>query len=506
MRHLYKFLVAGSVLVLGVMLLATIYFTLFDLQWIAFLTGVLFAAVAAMTTQTVKAQWLVLRRTRQLERTKALLAKESAHRERSDKGLETMEARFRSVGDALSAMILFIDRDERCRYHNRKFRDWSGRSIDMIDGLPLRAVTSDEIYRDIKAHSAGALAGKEIHYAAAWARPDGGRENLTITLLPYPPGKEQTSGYYVLIERAAGAVTEPAVQRDDTAGKTAIVPHESGETVYLDSMAEQFSGSDPRAQLMRALREDEFILFAQKIDPVAPEANGPRCLEILLRLQEEERQMLPPGGFFPAAEHYGLMGEIDRWVVRNLLKWCADRRLGDRNWRMPLYCVNLSSAGLCDPGFPHYVQNELARYDIPGSSLCFEIAELDVINHGRNVQALMAILKPLGCRFTADGFGSVRVSFAPFKDLSFDFLKIDGVIIQNILRERSDLAKTRAIVLACRKIGIRTIAEFVESEDMLTKLREIGVDYVQGFGIGKPGPLAQLSQPAVRLRSLHAAR
>ena len=492
MSYLYKFLVAGSVLVLGAMLLATIYFTLFDLQWIAFLTGILFAAVAAMATQTAKAQWLVVRRTRQLERTKTLLTKESAQRERSDKGLETMEARFRSVGDALSAMLLFIDRDERCRYHNSAFRHWCGRTFDAIDGSPLHAVVSDEVYQDLKAHSADALAGKEIHYAAAWARPDGGRENLNITLLPYPLGMEKPSGFYALIERTTGTFAAPEAKHDDAFGKAAAA-QESGETVYLDSMAEQFSGSDPRTQLMRALREDEFILYAQTIEPVVPEADSPRCLEILLRLQEEERQMLPPGGFFPAAEHYGLMGEIDRWVVRNLLKWCADRRLGDRNWRMPLYCVNLSSAGLSDSGFPRYVQNELDRYDIPGNSLCFEIAEPDVINYRGDVQAVMAMLKPLGCRFTADAFGSVRVSFAPFNDLRFDFVKIDGVIIQNILREPSDLAKTRAIVLACRKIGVRTIAEFVESEEMLATLRGIGVDYVQGFGIGKPAPLAQLS-------------
>ena len=493
MHYFYKFAVAGSVLVLGVMLLATIYFTLFDLQWITFLTGVLFAAVAAMATQTARTQWLVVRRGRELERIRALLAKESARRERSDKGLEVMTARFRSVGDALSAMILLIDRDERCRYHNRAFQHWCGRSFEMIDGLPLPAVVSDEVYQDLKSHSTDALAGKEIRYAATWASLDGGRDNLNVALLPYPPGIEKPSGFYALIERTAGTLAAPVAKHDDTISNTAAVPRESGETVYLDSMAEQFSGIDPRAQLLQALQKDEFILFAQKIDPVVPGANDPRCLEMLLRLQEEEQQMLPPGGFFPVAEHYGLMGNIDRWVVRNVLKSCTEKQRGDPQWRIPLYCVNLSSTGICDPEFPHHVQNELARTGIPGNSLCFEIAELDVINHRGNVQALMAMLKPLGCRFTADSFGSVRVSFAPFNDLRFDFVKIDCIIIANILREQSDLAKTRAIVLACQTIGVRTIAEFVESQDMLDTLREIGVDYVQGFGIGKPAPLAQLS-------------
>jgi EAL domain-containing protein (putative c-di-GMP-specific phosphodiesterase class I) len=242
---------------------------------------------------------------------------------------------------------------------------------------------------------------------------------------------------------------------------------------------------------VQALQKDQFILFAQEIQPLAPNAGDGRCLEVLLRLQEEEQHMLPPGGFFPVAERYNLMGEIDRWVVRNLLNGCAARQRADNAWRMPLYCVNLSSVSLCDPGFPRYVQSELERCDIPGGGLCFEITELDLIRHHREVGAVISMLRPLGCRFTVDGFGGIKVSFAPFRDLKFDFLKIDGVIIQNILRERSDLAKTKAIVLACRKIGVRTIAALVESDDTIAKLREIGIDYAQGFGISRPAPLAQ---------------
>jgi len=502
---LSRYLGAALALALGAMLLATIYFTLFDLQWLAFLAGVLFAAVAALTSQTAQAQWLVARRTRQLERSKEALARESARRERSLEELDIAEARFRLISDALPVMILFVDRDERCRYNNSAFQKWCGRSSDRIDGVPLREVAGDVVYQDLQPHSDDVLSGREIRYDTAWPRQGGGNEHLSVTLLPYPPGIERTTGFYALITRAAGASAEPAMQQDDPVGNVVIVSQEGGETVYLESMTEQLVGDgDPRARLVQALQEDQFILFAQIIEPLLPDVNRGRCLEVLLRLQEEEQHMLPPGGFFPVAERYNLMGEIDRWVVRNLLKWCAARLRDDRAWRMPLLCVNLSSAALCDPGFPHYVQGELDRCAISGSSLCFEIAEPDLIRHHRDVQALMTMLRPLGCRFTVDGFGGVKVSFAPFKDLRFDFLKIDGLIIQNILDERSELAKTRAIALACRKIGVRTIAEFVETEETIDKLREIGVDYVQGFGIGKPGPIAQVAQepaPALRIAS-----
>jgi EAL domain-containing protein (putative c-di-GMP-specific phosphodiesterase class I) len=210
---------------------------------------------------------------------------------------------------------------------------------------------------------------------------------------------------------------------------------------------------------------------------------------VLLRLQEEEQNMLPPGGFFPIAERYNLMEEIDRWVVRNVLRWSAVRQRDDPAWRAPLYCVNLCGQTLCSAEFPRYVAAELDRYKVPADTLCFEIAEPDLLDHYRAVHTFMRELKPLGCLFTADAFGSVKVTFAPFRNLQFDFVKIDGTIIQNIVRERSDFAKARAIALACRRLGIRTIAEFVESDDTLAGLREIGIDYAQGFGIGKPGPI-----------------
>jgi PAS domain S-box-containing protein len=489
MRYLKKFLAAALIMLLAIMLLATIYFTLFDLQWIAFLAGVLFAAVAALTTQTAKAQWLVARRTRQLERLKSQLAVESARRAHAAAELEVAEARFRLIGNALPVMILFVDRDELCQYHNRAFQRWCGRSSDRIDGLPLREVVSGAAYDDFQAHSVDVLAGREIHYDAVWPSDSGSNESLAVTLLPYPPGIERTTGYYVLIARAAAAAP---VAHDGAAGGVMSPAQEGGENVYLDSMTEQLiGGDDPRDRLVQALQKDEFILFAQKIEALAPGDDGGSCLEVLLRLQEEEQLMLPPGGFFPVAERYDMMGEIDRWVVRNLLNGCAARQGKEPDWRMPLYCVNLSSTSLSDPRFAHYMQSELERCHIPGSGLCFEITELDLISHHHDVQTLMSALRPLGCRFSVDGFGGVKVSFAPFKDLQFDFLKIDGSIIQNILTERSDLAKTKAIVLACRKIGVRSIALFVESDETIAKLREIGVDYVQGFGIGRPAPLAQ---------------
>ena len=239
----------------------------------------------------------------------------------------------------------------------------------------------------------------------------------------------------------------------------------------------------------QGLREDRFLLLQQKIVPLKDGLPNPLCYEILLRLQEEEDNLLPPGGFLPLAESYGMMEEVDRWVVRTLIVRCRERQLREKGWRAPLYWVNLSSAALASPEFARSVQRQVQAEQFDGRLLCFEIGEPDLIARPREAQRLVQALKPLGCRFTVDAFGSVRPAFAELKDLAADFVKIDGVIVQNMLRNPAELGKARATNTACRQIGVRTAAEFVEQHDTLSALRKIGVDYAQGFGIAAPEPL-----------------
>jgi EAL domain-containing protein (putative c-di-GMP-specific phosphodiesterase class I)/PAS domain-containing protein len=489
-----KFLGPALALLLGLMLLATIYYTLLDLQWVAFLAGVLFAAVAATTSQVSKAQWQIKRRTLQLERAKAALVTESARSELAVQTEQAATARMHLVNDALSAMILFVDGDDHCTYHNRSFQLWCGRTYDTIDGLPLHAVVSDEIYRDLKLHSTNLQEGNARAYAAAWMGQDGRREQLAVTLLQCPAGATPKPGFSVLIEQSDVTPGGQLARLEETNHNVAIVSQDGVETVYLQSMTEQLTGGDdPRGRLVRALQDDHFLLFAQAITPLSTDAHCQRGVEVLLRLQEEEDNFLPPGGFFPVAEHYNLMGEIDRWVVHNVLKWHAAKRLKDSYWRAPIFCVNLSSTTLCDPAFPGYVKRQLEFFETPAGNLCFEIAEFDLLNHHAKTRVMMNAARLLGCKFTVDGFGAAKVSFAPLNDLRFDFLKMDSAVTQNLLTERADYAKTRSIVLACEKLGVQTIAGFVESEPMLATLRTIGVDYAQGFHIGKPGPIALIS-------------
>jgi EAL domain-containing protein (putative c-di-GMP-specific phosphodiesterase class I)/PAS domain-containing protein len=481
-RYLTPFLTAIAVVAVSLTLVCTIYVTQADLQWTAFLLGILVAAVLSLVTQSVKVQWRLTRRTAELRRSRELLTEEIARTGRAAQALKIAEHRYNTVLNAISGMIFFVDREERCRYHNLAFEAWCGRDAADVGRLTLGEIMDGDIYDELAAHGSNALLGSEVQYETYWPFPDGGRHVL-VKLLPYPPAAQTTSGFYVFVTRAL-----PARSRETSAGHDLGTPE--GAAVYLDAMQEQLpTQSDPREFLLKAIDEDQFLLLEQPIEPLAPDATSSKFREVLLRLREEDERMLRPGGFLEVAEHFGLMPAIDRWVVRRLMRSAAVARDADHMWRMPLYAVNLSEATLGDCGFAHHVRSQLEHWRIEGNRLCFEIDDRVLAERESDVALLMDALKPLGCRFAIDGFGRHKVSFAVFRRLRFDYVKIDGSIVGEILTDKTELGKVRAIVLACQRIGVRTIAQSVEQDAAREKLREIGIDYVQGFGIESPGPL-----------------
>ena len=478
---------------------ATVYWTLYDPQWIAFLGGVLFAAALALASQASKAQWLIMRRTRQMERLRMQLAQEAGRARSATEAARIAESKLRHLADALPTLILFVDQDERCMYHNRAVENKTGLGAAQILGLHLREILGSA-YLHVAPHVGATLAGNAVDYEFDWtgtALP----EKYAAHHIPYPPGELPPRGFYLLLTvNATHALQEktaafPARAAEPFAEKAGIaIPGEGGETLYLRSITDQLMGWDePRAKLEYALKENQFLLFTQKIQPLKADLPDPSCREVLLRLQEEEDHMLPPGGFIPVAERYGMMEELDRWVVRNVIKWCVEQKRADAAWPIPLFCVNLSESAVRSVDFARFVNHELKQHGFNPRSLCFEIGEPEIISQHAHVQRFINSLKPLGCRFTVDAFGSVKVSFTHLKGLAVDFLKIDGVIIQNILRDPSALAKTRAISTVCSKVGLRSIAEFVEDNETLAMLRLVGLDYVQGFGIARPGPIGKIA-------------
>lgn len=490
-------------LALGVMVIATIYFTLFDLQWLAFLGGILFAAVLSMASQASKAEWLIIRRTRQVERLREQVQKESARRKISEDAMLATEARMRMVNDLLPLPIMFVDRDLRIHDHNKAALEITRIHEIRIEGQLLRDVMSSS-YMEMLPHCRETLTGTRVEYQIKWH--NGGK--YTIKQVPHPPGTDRPIGFYIVmlpVHTATGAALPTESHNGGNGNANTAInsdPHaaitsESGETMYLHSISDQLMvGDDPRSKLVRALQHNEFLLFAQKVLPLKPLPFDHGSYEILLRLREEEDNLLPPGGFIPMAERYGMTEDIDRWVVHNVISWSMAQKLANPQWDIPMFSINLSDASIINPQFARFVRQELKNSGFPAGQLCFEIGELETISNHNNVANFIAALKPVGCRFTVDDFGSVKLSFSNLSGLRLDFVKIDGVIIQNMFKTPADLAKLKAIVNVCGKLGMKTVAEFVEDERTLAMLREIGVDYAQGFGIDRPGPVIKaLNKP-----------
>jgi Amt family ammonium transporter len=238
------------------------------------------------------------------------------------------------------------------------------------------------------------------------------------------------------------------------------------------------------SRIQKALENDDFLLYAQSIVPL-DKSNTQTHFEILIRMLDEQGQLIPPGAFIPAAERFGLMSEIDKWVVKNIFKMINSSReyIDQNNFS---FAINLSGQTLSDGETLRFITQQLKQYDITKGSISFEITETAAISNLISANKFINSLKSEGCKFALDDFGSGLSSFAYLKNLPVDFLKIDGAFVKNMVNDPIDCAMVNSINQIGQVMNLKTIAEFVENDDILQKLKVIGVDYVQGFGISKP--------------------
>jgi diguanylate cyclase (GGDEF)-like protein len=241
------------------------------------------------------------------------------------------------------------------------------------------------------------------------------------------------------------------------------------------------------SRLHAALREDRFVLFAQEIRPLHPQPGHAGHFEILIRLRDADGTLISPMAFIPAAERYGIMPEIDRWVIGTLLS--QFHALHPQGFAAPMYSVNLSGMTLCDDAFLPFVREAFARHHVDASRICFEVTETAAIANLSQATLLIDALKAMGCRFSLDDFGSGMSSFGYLKHLPVDYLKIDGKFVKGLLKDRVNYAMVEAINRVGQVIGLKTIAEFVENDDMLAALHAIGIDFAQGYGVQRPQQL-----------------
>ena len=241
------------------------------------------------------------------------------------------------------------------------------------------------------------------------------------------------------------------------------------------------------ARIQRALDDDRFALYAQPITPVAAPDSPPAHYEILLRMQDEQGKIVLPGAFLSAVERYNLSARLDNWVIRNTFEWLV--RHPDCMQNLNLLSINLSGHSLGDDQLMGHIIERFKEGRISPERICIEITETAAITNLTSATRFIKILKEWGCRFALDDFGSGLSSFAYLKNLPVDFLKIDGLFVKDILDDAIDYAMVKSINEIGHVMGKKTVAEFVDSEAILNSLKVIGVDYAQGYAVGRPRPI-----------------
>jgi diguanylate cyclase (GGDEF)-like protein/PAS domain S-box-containing protein len=244
-----------------------------------------------------------------------------------------------------------------------------------------------------------------------------------------------------------------------------------------------------------ALVEDRFSLYGQWVYPLDGSTKRPSHCEVLLRLQGPHGEVVSPAAFLPAAERYHMMPAIDRWVVRHALS-----RLGPQADDHVFYNINLSGQSLCDPDFLDFVLSQFDESALPPERVCFEITETAAISNMTSASGFISRLSEIGCAFALDDFGSGLCSFGYLKNMRVRYIKIDGVFVRDMENDPVDRAMVWCINEMARVMGIKTIAEYVESEAVLQELRDIGVDYGQGWFMARPWPLQELLPPAAAVQ------
>ncbi|MBC2692980.1 MULTISPECIES: EAL domain-containing protein [Pseudomonas] len=239
-------------------------------------------------------------------------------------------------------------------------------------------------------------------------------------------------------------------------------------------------------RLHMALEENRFCLYAQEIATLGHVETGGGHVEILLRLHDEAGRMILPNSFIPAAERYGLMTSLDRWVVENVFKIIAQCIAQQHEAPMAMCAINLSGITIGDDDFLIFLRQQFVIHRIPPEMICFEITETSAISNLASAIKFINELKGLGCYFSLDDFCAGMSSFAYLKHLPVDFLKIDGSFVRDMLDDPINRAMVEVINHIGHVMGKRTIAEFVETPQIEQALLEIGVDYAQGYNIERP--------------------
>jgi EAL domain-containing protein (putative c-di-GMP-specific phosphodiesterase class I) len=297
---------------------------------------------------------------------------------------------------------------------------------------------------------------------------------VSIGLVPITQTGETLAGVFSAADSSCYAAKDK--------GRNRVHVYQPGDTM----LAERDGEMRWMPRIQQALADERFRLYYQPIVPLSPTAPEESQGEILLRMLDEAGRIVLPATFLPAAERYDLMLPLDRWVVRRSLEALSATLAGGKD---VTFAINISGQSLGAADFLEFVTEQITATRVPPGKLCFEITETSAISELAHALRFIDTLKALGCRFALDDFGTGLSSFSYLKALPVDYLKIDGAFVRGLAEDAIDHAMVEAVHHIGHIMGIKTVAEWVESQEILLKLRQIGVDYGQGYALGHPRPL-----------------
>lgn len=273
-------------------------------------------------------------------------------------------------------------------------------------------------------------------------------------------------------------------------GRNRVVKYEEEQSRIINYKLEK---TRTRQSLEDAIASERFVLRAQPIMQtlVSDRSSSTVHYELLLGLLDKDGSVSSPGEFIQSAERYGFMTLVDRWVVREAFTWIS--RLMDQQKIVPHLAINLSGMSVTDNSFMEYLLEQISEFGVGTDRLCFEITETGTISNLVKAADFVSAFRNIGCKFSIDDFGTGLASHNYLRELPVDYVKIDGSFITGIDKNRSDYAMARSINDLAHFLGQETIAESVENDTIIVKLEELGVDYLQGWGVGRPRPLADVT-------------
>jgi PAS domain S-box-containing protein len=474
---------AAGVIVICALLLATIYLRSEDTHWVAFLGGVLMAASLALASRSAHASWIIARRNAQVAALRGRLGEETRTRAAAQAAASRLDGALRQLDEHLPAMVSFIDPERRVRYHNRAYAAALGRPGESLEGKPVSEILGEAAWAEVTRRLDEAFTGIVVRFERSQRMADGHVWRLAAQYLPRFGDGGKIIGVFAIL-------TDITERRDVASPRGRYTPQEA----YANAMAAELTPwEDFPDRLRRAFRDGEFTLYSQRIAALAGADRDAPFREILVRLREEEENLMPPGAFLPLAEEHGMMPELDAWVVGHLLAWVR----AEPEARGGIYSINLAGSTIEDERFVEAVREALGASGSRAPRVCFELTEVDARRDIDRTAEFMRALRRAGCAFALSGFGRDPVSFKILKELHFDYVKLDAGIVLAAGRDDVGAAKVRAINQVAHQLGVRTIAECVESPAAMAALRSDGVDFAQGFAVSTPRPLGDDDEAAV---------